>query len=108
MSGKLSMWQRLCGTPDVASCLHVTRVLQSYLDGNVDNLTARRVARHLELCRRCGLEAQTYAKIKESLARRGAPEVNPAAVARLRAFGAGLADQGQTDRDAGPAAPDER
>jgi anti-sigma factor RsiW len=70
-------------------------VLQSYLDGQVDEVTARRVARHLEVCRRCGLEVETYTRIKESLARRGG--VDPEAVERLRAFGAQLVESGPDD-----------
>ena len=89
---QLSMWVRMRGTPDVASCREVARALQSYLDGEVDELTARRVGRHLERCRRCGLEAQTYAEIKQALSRRGPGVVDPAAVERLRAFGDQLLD----------------
>ncbi len=52
-------------------CVAVTRVLQAYLDGEVDEATARRVAAHLDVCRRCGMKADTYLAIKASLARRG-------------------------------------
>lgn len=92
MTGRraLSIWQRLRGDRDVASCREVTRALQSYLDGEVDDLTARRIGRHLERCRRCGLHAQTYAEIKQALGRRGVGQVDPAAVERLRAFGTQL------------------
>lgn len=95
MTMKQPWWRRMRGSRDEASCHEVARVLQSYLDGNVDELTARRVARHLEICRRCGLEAETYTRIKESLARRGG--VDPEAVERLRAFGARLAESGPDD-----------
>lgn len=50
----------------------VTRVLQAYLDGEVDHDTARRVGAHLDVCRRCGMKADTYRAIKSSLARTGA------------------------------------
>ncbi|MGW0734812.1 zf-HC2 domain-containing protein [Streptomyces sp. NPDC002851] len=40
--------------------MRVTKVLQAYLDGETDELTARRVADHVEDCRRCGLEATVY------------------------------------------------
>lgn len=71
-------------------CLRVTRVLQSYLDDAVDEVTARQVAEHLEQCRRCGLRADTYLAIKDALARR---EHAPAdAVDRLRAFAEQLAE----------------
>ena len=90
-SGGLSWWRRMRGNREIASCLEVGRVLQAYLDGQVDVVTARRVARHLEMCRRCGLEAQTYLAIKEALAR-GGRDVDADAVARLRDFGARLID----------------
>ena len=52
-------------------CMAVARVLQAYLDGEVDESTARRVSAHLHLCRRCGMKAATYRAIKSSLARTG-------------------------------------
>lgn len=75
-----------------ARCREVGRVLQRYLDGEVDDLNARRVARHLEDCLRCGLAAGTYAEIKRSLARQG--HVDHDTVGRLRAFGERLATDG--------------
>jgi anti-sigma factor RsiW len=74
----------------MASCMQVMRVLQSYLDGHTDEVTARRVANHLEACRRCGLEAATYREIKAALARHAAAP-DQAALDRLRAFGTALA-----------------
>ncbi|GAB3488448.1 anti-sigma factor family protein [Amycolatopsis cihanbeyliensis] len=69
-------------------CLRVMRTLQSHLDGEVDEDTSRWVAQHLEECRRCGLEADTYRAISDALAqhRHGDAE----AITRLRAFGAAL------------------
>lgn len=96
MSRQLSMWQRMVGTPDVAGCCEVGRVLQSYLDGHVDAVTARRVSRHLEGCRRCGMEADTYRQIKQALARKGSP-VDPESLARLRALGDELLAAGGDD-----------
>lgn len=66
-------------------CEEVASLLQGHLDGELDELRARIVARHLEDCRRCGLEADTYAAIKASL-RRGAPPPPQAAVKRLHDF----------------------
>jgi anti-sigma factor RsiW len=51
------------------TCHDVGRVLQSYLDDELDPARVKKVAAHLEQCRRCGMEADTYARIKESLAR---------------------------------------
>ena len=85
-----------------ATCAEVARVLQSYLDGQVDEMTARRVARHLEACRRCGLEAQTYEAIKQALARRRT-DVDSDALERLRTFGERLAHEGPPDEAGSPA-----
>lgn len=101
MTMKQSWWRRRREERDEASCHEVARVLQSFLDGQVDDLTARRVARHLESCRRCGLEAETYTRIKNTLARRGG--VDPEAVERLRAFGAQLVESGPDDPPGEPA-----
>jgi anti-sigma factor RsiW len=70
------------------NCLQVRRVLQSYLDGETDERTVRRVAAHLEDCRRCGLEAAVYREIKAALARREAPDSD--AVRRLHQYGRSL------------------
>ncbi len=61
-------------------------MLQSHLDGEVDDDFAEKIATHLEACRDCGLELATYAAIKTSLAGR-MPTVDPTALDRLRAFG---------------------
>ncbi len=53
------------------SCLRVIRVLQAYLDGEVDESTARLVSVHLADCGRCGMRADTYRAIKAAMARRG-------------------------------------
>ena len=71
-------------------CRRVGKVLQRYLDGTVDDHTARRVAAHLDSCRRCGFEVSTYRELKRSLTRRDAP-VDQLALTRLRAFAAELA-----------------
>lgn len=73
------------------NCMQVGRNLQSYLDGHVDDLTARRIAAHLEDCRRCGMEESAYRELKASLARRAQPaDTEP--LDRLRAFSQRLAD----------------
>lgn len=78
---------------DEASCREVSRTLQAYLDGQVDELTARRVARHLDACRRCGLEADIYTRIKDALSRVDR-DVASLPVARLRDFACQLAEEG--------------
>ncbi|AYV26444.1 anti-sigma factor family protein [Streptomyces avidinii] len=84
---KRSWWARRPGERRM-NCIQVARVLQSYLDGESDEVTARRVAAHLEDCRRCGLEASVYREIHHALARRAEPDSD--AVARLRQFGQSL------------------
>lgn len=96
MSGKLGWWRRLRGSADIAGCLEVTKNLQSYLDGQLDAVTATRLARHLEICRRCGLEATTYQEVKRALARRDKPPP-PDILRRLQAFAEQLATDGPTD-----------
>ena len=49
------------------------------------------LSQHLELCRRCGLEADTYRKIKQALESRRA-EVPKESIERLRAFGEQLTE----------------
>lgn len=84
-----SWWRR--GQDGEASCAEVAKVLQSYLDGQVDDLNAARVRRHLDHCRRCGLESETYQAIKEAIARR-ADHVDDDAYERLREFATRLPD----------------
>lgn len=71
-------------------CDEVGRLLQHYLDGHLDERRAARLAAHLKDCRRCGLEVNTYERIKSSLAeRRGS--VPAESLARLREFGERIA-----------------
>lgn len=86
--------------------MQVAHVLQSYLDGETDEVTARRVAAHLKDCRRCGLEVSVYREIHNALARRTEPDA--AAVERLRAFGESLLRNptaGDDDGDASATPP---
>ena len=79
---------RLAGrhrAPAPMGCREAARVLQSYLDGQLDATEAKRVADHLEVCRRCGLDAATFRSIKATLAG-AAPQADPEAVDRLQAF----------------------
>lgn len=81
--------RRMTGRSPSAECTHVARVLQSYLDGEIDSATADRVAAHLDVCRGCGLEASTYRELKEALARNRPPETET--LERLRRFADDLA-----------------
>jgi anti-sigma factor RsiW len=80
-------WRRRTRRADrPMECHEVGEVLQTYLDGYVDEHRARRIEEHLEHCRRCGLEVEAYERIKASLAaRRG--DLPSDSVDRLREFG---------------------
>jgi anti-sigma factor RsiW len=79
------------------SCRQLGRVLQSYLDDELDDDAARKVAAHLHDCRRCGLESATYEALRISL-RTGPAGLADEPVARLREFGGRLAN-GEFDAD---------
>jgi anti-sigma factor RsiW len=85
------------------TCRRVGEQLQAYLDGEVDDLSARRIAHHLEDCRRCGMELEVYTEIKATLQRR-AGGVDADALDRLRSFGQRLATA--PDLSTGPGAED--
>ena len=74
-----------------ARCREVKRVINAWVDGEVEEDFAQKIADHLEDCRRCGLAVDIYTRIKESLQSRP-PEIDDEAVARLREFGRSLAD----------------
>ncbi|HEV8056126.1 MAG TPA: zf-HC2 domain-containing protein [Nocardioidaceae bacterium] len=70
---------------DRMECMRVNPLLQAYLDGELDQDGARRVSRHLDACRRCGLAAGTFRDIKAAVSRLG-DEPDQDAVLRLRRF----------------------
>jgi len=82
------------------TCPEVARLVQRYLDDEVDELRAQRMAHHLEDCRRCGLKAETYSAIKRSL-RENRPVVPADALERLLAFAEHLAAETPADESAG-------
>ena len=71
--------------PGGLSCRKVGKVLQTHLDGELDDERRRRVAAHLEECERCGLEADVLEGVRAAL--RGRREHLPTATATaLREF----------------------
>jgi anti-sigma factor RsiW len=81
----MRVWRSRDKRDDFSTCAQVLKVLQSYIDGETDELTAYRVAAHLEACRNCGLEFKTFSEIKMAL--RGLRrDVDRSAVERLREF----------------------
>ncbi len=81
------LWSRMT---EMATCREVGRMMQTYLDGELDRAHADKVTAHLEHCLRCGMEADTYGRIKEALAHVSADgQVHPEdqlAIERLRRF----------------------
>jgi anti-sigma factor RsiW len=74
-----------------AVCRRTMRQLQRYLDGESDDDTTWRVARHLSRCEYCFGDADTLREIKDALARlRVAPDGDT--LVRLRQLVATLAD----------------
>ena len=82
-------WYRRNSSP--TNCREVGRVLQHYLDNAMGSEWAARVAEHLEACKDCGMEEETYQEIKLALGRQR-PAVHDDAVSRLREFGRSLTD----------------
>ena len=76
-------------SPEPLSCEEVAELVQQYLDDQIDDSLARRISTHLDDCRRCGLEAESYRRIKRSLASHRVP-VSDDTLDRLREFGARL------------------
>ena len=72
------------------NCREVGRVLQSYIDNDVESDFAEKIAAHLEKCKDCGLEYETYTRIKDSLAGHQNDQLDADAIARLRDFGRNL------------------
>ncbi|MGI9616893.1 MAG: anti-sigma factor family protein [Acidimicrobiales bacterium] len=68
------------------SCSQVLEVLQSYIDGETDEETARNVLAHLDRCERCDRESFVYRRIKVSLSSREIV-VDPEVMAALTRFG---------------------
>ena len=53
------------------SCARVQDLVQSYIDGELEDGPEReRLVAHLEMCRLCGVEAETYERIKDALGAR--------------------------------------
>jgi anti-sigma factor RsiW len=77
-----------------SECHQAAKVLQSYLDGELDPVAAARVGDHLEVCHACGLEASAHLAIKTVLSSTAVENaaVDAEAVDRLVRFAAELSD----------------
>lgn len=85
---------------DRIECMRVRPLLQSFLDGELDDTQRQRVATHLLACRRCGLAASTYESLKRRLQEFDQP-ADADAVARLIDFVDRLADAPRGDGSGG-------
>lgn len=83
------------------SCGEVLEVLQTYLDGETDEQTARQIVIHLGHCKPCDHESIVYQRIKVSLAGR-ARTIDPGILEALALYGQQLTD-GEIDSDDAPA-----
>jgi len=80
------------------SCRQLGPVLQAYLDGEVDESDIDAIRAHLDACRDCGLEAETYEQLKNALSRQK-PAVPADTLDRLRAFSETLGDRVAAEED---------
>ncbi|MEO7126560.1 MAG: anti-sigma factor [Nakamurella sp.] len=78
-----------------SECKKIAGILQAYLDGEAGPAAARRVAEHLDVCRKCGLDANTYLAIRSALAARNQAPAEDGAIDRLRHFAEQLAEPQQ-------------
>ncbi|NNN15350.1 MAG: zf-HC2 domain-containing protein [Acidimicrobiaceae bacterium] len=67
-------------------CKTAAKWLQFYLDGELsDTIVQQRVTYHLERCKNCGLEAETYTQIKTAISIH-ARDLDKRSIDRLSAF----------------------
>ena len=82
----LDMFRRKGGS----RCIEIGRQIQTFLDDGLDPTSAARVASHLNACRRCGLTAEDYRRLKSALAETACP-MPAEPLQRLQALAADLA-----------------
>lgn len=78
-----------CSSEDARACAEALDALHAYLDGELEPARLARIRVHLEACRRCGLEAESYRALKRAVGNTG-NGVDAAALERLRTFARGL------------------
>lgn len=88
--------RRLAPLPVDPDCTEVAAVLQSYLDGELDDADTDAVAGHLAHCERCGIEAATVQRVIDAI-RHQRPQVDVDALGRLAGFVDELTDQGPSE-----------
>lgn len=80
------------------SCHQVLEVMQSYIDGEVDEKTALNVVEHLEMCERCAHEVHLFRRIQNAV-REQADEIDPRIVERLEAYALELSSADPNSHD---------
>ena len=93
MSADLSRWVKTFGNKDMTSCAKAMKLLQSAIDGELDQHTLGRVNRHMAACKKCGMHARTYEAIKTSIATQGATPLPADIITDLEAFARNLPEQ---------------
>lgn len=93
----MSLFRRVVIADRPLSCRQVGKILQSFLDSELDEISTDKVAEHLEDCRRCGMAADEYLEIKASLGR-GAPVSLEESLSRLEEFARRLTEHGEGRR----------
>ncbi len=49
------------------TCRRARKLVQSFLDGELPASNAERVAAHLDMCRDCGVEAETLDQVRQAI-----------------------------------------
>ncbi|MFO7592093.1 MAG: zf-HC2 domain-containing protein [Acidimicrobiia bacterium] len=70
------------------------RLVQAYLDGELDDAARRAAVEHLEACFDCSSAAETHQLVRKSLCRLATVAMPPLALLRLRRYGHDLARRG--------------
>lgn len=79
---------------DARACAEALDALHEYLDGELAPGRLAAIAPHLDVCRRCGLEAEAYRALKQAV-RRAGNGVDAAGLERLRAYARRLGHPGE-------------
>ncbi|HWB71585.1 MAG TPA: zf-HC2 domain-containing protein [Egibacteraceae bacterium] len=75
-------------------CREVGRLLQPFLDGEIDDPRVVDVADHLDACLGCGVEADAYRWLKAAIAGVARAD-DPRQLQRLQVFAEALATRGE-------------
>ncbi len=78
-----------CPGDDARACAEVLDALHAYLDAEIDDAGLASIDAHLDACRRCGLEIDTYRRLKDAVRSTG-NGLDPTVLTRLRRFAAEL------------------